>query len=58
MFEKIKILLDGKKTVLGSILLMLAGTLDENSIIYNLIYITGSLLAGTGIIHKKKKREI
>jgi|GEM_PF-4838770 len=58
MFEKLKKLLDGKKTVIGSILLIASGLLEESSVIAKVIYIAGSLLAGTGIVHKKKKREI
>ncbi|GJQ63519.1 MAG: hypothetical protein SCALA702_25720 [Melioribacteraceae bacterium] len=58
MFKKIKEWFNGKKTVIGSVMLIVAGILDESGTTSKILYALGTLFAGTGIAHKKKKGEI
>lgn len=58
MFKKIKEWFNGKKTVIGSTLLIVAGLMDESGAASKILYALGTLFAGTGIAHKKKKGEI
>lgn len=58
MFKKILNWFDGKKTVIGSMMLMGAGYIPHDKIMHHLLFWGGQLLGGVGITHKAIKKEL
>lgn len=49
--------LDGKKTIIGTAMLMAAEILPEKTTAYYICEIGGTLLGGVGLMHKASKTE-
>jgi hypothetical protein len=50
--------LDGKKTAIGSTLLVVAQVLPPHTTVHKVSLVLGTLLTGTGVVHKAKKGEL
>lgn len=49
--------LDGKKTTIGTIMLITADHLPKHTTLYAICSIGGQILGATGVLHKAKKSE-
>lgn len=49
--------LDGKKTAIGSAMLIASNFVAKHTVAYQVLYYGGVLLGGTGLVHKAKKGE-
>jgi len=58
VFKKVWNWLNGKKTVIGSVLLFGAQFLKPHTVAYQIAFYGGTFLAGGGAAHKVKKGEL
>lgn len=56
-YEKAWQFLNGKKTTIGTVMLFAANYVKPHTVAYQVLFYGGTLLGGTGIIHKAQKKE-